>query len=250
MTDVTPFDFKGATVRTVLIDDVPWFVVNDVCAILEIANPHDAARRVAGKYLGETEVLDGRGLSRMTNIVAEPGLYALIFRSNKPEAETFREWVFEEVLPSIRKTGSYGTPALKNPVLNQVVQVALQLQATQDEQERLAAVQDQQGEQLSSLAAEVATVRALVPHMPNGSGHSIKELAHATGIPFLKMHEILRQRGITYRDQQKGGIKPYAEWITKGWAREELEQVRGVGATWVTYFTDSGLTEVKRRLSA
>lgn len=104
---LTPFDFEGNPVRVVMIDDQPRFVVNDVCQVLDIANPHNAVARIPVEYLRQAEVLDGRGIPRSTNVVNEPGLYELIFRSDKPEAVRFRRWVFEEVLPAIRETGGY-----------------------------------------------------------------------------------------------------------------------------------------------
>lgn len=107
MPDVTPFNFRGETVRVVMIDGRPWWVVNDVCVVLEINNPRMALDRIDDEYVSQADVLDGRGLLRSTNIINEPGLYELIFRSDKPGAKDFRRWVFEVVLPEIRETGSY-----------------------------------------------------------------------------------------------------------------------------------------------
>lgn len=139
---------------------------------------------------------------------------------------------------------------LRNPVLQNIVDVAVQLQATQDEQARLATVQDQQGQQLSELANEVSLVRDLVPHMSDGDGHSVKEMARAFGLKFPEMHQWLRDNHITFYDRPltKTGIKPYAEWESRGWAFDKLEPLSNGGAVWVTYFTNDGFIEVKRRL--
>lgn len=107
MSQITPFDFQGNRVRVVTISGEPWFVVNDVCSVLGITDPHRAASRIDDGYLRQTRVQDSVGRTRPTNITSEPGLYELIFRSDKPEAVPFRRWVFEDVLPRIRKTGSY-----------------------------------------------------------------------------------------------------------------------------------------------
>ena len=89
----------------------PWFVAADVAQVLDIQNTTDAV-----KNLDEDEqsryCLGSGGSDRI--IINESGLYNLIFRSRKPEAKKFRKWVTEEVLPSIRKTGSYSVT--KNPV--------------------------------------------------------------------------------------------------------------------------------------
>lgn len=95
------------SIRVVMIDGKPWFVAVDVCRALELKNT-----TVALKSLAEDEKSKfNLGLSGgATNCVNESGLYRLIFASRKPEAEKFRRWVFHEVLPSIRETGSYSVP--------------------------------------------------------------------------------------------------------------------------------------------
>jgi prophage antirepressor-like protein len=98
--------------RIIDINGEPWFVLNDVCRELELANPRDAASRLDDD---EKDVVnaDTPGGSQKMTIVNESGLYSLIFRSRVPSAQRFKKWVTKEVLPSIRKTGGYGrnTPA-------------------------------------------------------------------------------------------------------------------------------------------
>lgn len=114
LSSITPFDFNGAAVRVLVDEDgSPWFVVNDVCSVLKITNPRNAVDRIDGGYVRQADVTDSLGRPRETNLVSEPGLYELIFRSDKPIAAKFRKWVFEEVLPSIRKTGSYSVIPVK-----------------------------------------------------------------------------------------------------------------------------------------
>lgn len=90
--------------RSLLIDDEPWFVAADVCRALDVANPSQAVAR-----LDEDEkAMFNIGLSGGdTNCVNEPGLYALVLGSRKPEAKAFKRWITHEVIPSIRKTGQY-----------------------------------------------------------------------------------------------------------------------------------------------
>jgi prophage antirepressor-like protein len=101
-----PFYFQSSEVRTVTIERNPWFVARDVCNILDYADTN-----VATQFLDDDEKLvheiDGPGQRRNMLIISESGLYTLIIRSNKPEAKKFRKWVTSEVLPSIRKTGTY-----------------------------------------------------------------------------------------------------------------------------------------------
>lgn len=111
--ELTPFDFDGQAVRVVTINGEPWFVLADVCRVLSIANPSDAATRIDPDALGTTEVIDSMGRPQRVRIVSEAGVYEVVFLSRKPEARDFKRWLTREVIPTIRKTGSYGVaPAL------------------------------------------------------------------------------------------------------------------------------------------
>ena len=95
--------------RYIIKDGVTWWAITDVCKILDLTNPTMVANSLeederAKFNLGRSPINSGGG---ETNFVNEFGLYRLIFRSRKPEAKEFQRWVFHEVLPSIRKTGSY-----------------------------------------------------------------------------------------------------------------------------------------------
>lgn len=92
---------------TVEINGEIWFVAADACSVLDIVNTTQAI-----KSLDDDEklpyVLDRAGQKRSVNLLSESGLYSLIFKSKKPEAKRFRKWITREVIPAIRKTGSYG----------------------------------------------------------------------------------------------------------------------------------------------
>ena len=90
-------------VRTVLVDNEPMFCLADVCKALEISNPSKVAQRLDEDERTKLEL----GRAGDTNFVTESGLYAVILRSDKPNAKKFRKWVTSEVLPSIRKHGGY-----------------------------------------------------------------------------------------------------------------------------------------------
>ena len=100
------FDFRGARLRTVKKLGQIWFVAVDICSALDIANSRDAlvGLRESEKGVGITDTPGG---PQEVNVVNESGVYALAFRSRKKEAEDFRYWVTNEVIPSIRKTGRY-----------------------------------------------------------------------------------------------------------------------------------------------
>lgn len=89
----------------------PWWVAKDVCKILEIQNSRDALSALDEDEKSDVEISDissNRVVQRRKySIISESGLYALVFRSRKPEARAFSKWVRSEVLPQIRKTGKY-----------------------------------------------------------------------------------------------------------------------------------------------
>ena len=85
----------------------PWFVLSEVCRKLGIANARDAASRLDDDEKDGVGIADAIGRDQKTTIINESGLYSLILRSNKPDAKRFKKWVTSEVLPAIRKTGSY-----------------------------------------------------------------------------------------------------------------------------------------------
>ncbi|WP_286801354.1 BRO-N domain-containing protein [Marinobacter sp. UBA2498] len=108
------FHFSSTDLRVLLINEEPWFVAADVCHALAIVNYNDAVRNLDDdeKGVGTIDTLGGK---QKVSIINEAGLYCLIFKSRKPEAKKFKRWVTHEVLPAIRKTGSYGVSVWQQP---------------------------------------------------------------------------------------------------------------------------------------
>ncbi|MBN1998178.1 hypothetical protein JW935_11530, partial [candidate division KSB1 bacterium] len=105
--EVKRFVFQKMPVRTIIHEDgKPWFVAHDVCAILGYSRTRNALRMVEENEKGVHKLSTPGGPQEML-IVNESGLYYLIMRSRRSEAKTFRCWVTDKVLPSIRKTGMY-----------------------------------------------------------------------------------------------------------------------------------------------
>ena len=130
MNDVTPFAYGDHSVRTLTIDGEPWFVLADLCKVLGINNGRMVADRLAADMKGVSQI-DTLGGRQSVTIVSEPGMYEVVIRSDKPEAAAFRRWITSEVLPQIRKTGSYSaTPQLSE---DQIVQQALAITAARVE---------------------------------------------------------------------------------------------------------------------
>lgn len=109
------FSFKSSEVRTVILNNEPWFIASDVCSVLGMKNHREAIRHLdedeRGVISNDTPSSNQHGsfgtVKQEVSIINESGLYALVLRSRKPEAKPFIKWVTKEVLPAIRKTGQY-----------------------------------------------------------------------------------------------------------------------------------------------
>jgi prophage antirepressor-like protein len=110
---IIPLDFQSNAVRMIVCGGEPVFILHDPARILGYESAKDASRLIKDKYLSNPvtrRISPSLQLRADTILVSEPGLYLLLARSNHPKAEEFQDWLFEEVLPTIRRTGSYSLP--------------------------------------------------------------------------------------------------------------------------------------------
>lgn len=122
---------EGNQVRLLTKDGEPWFVAVDVCNILGLSNPSESLKALDSDERSTLRISEGGPES---NIISESGLYSLVIRSNKPEAKQFKRWITHEVIPSIRKHGTYMTPETIEKVLlnpDTIIQIATQLKEEQ-----------------------------------------------------------------------------------------------------------------------
>lgn len=135
MNELQNFNFNGNQLRTVLIDDEPFFVGKDAAVAIGYKNFRDALKsHVKDKYKRESRIATPSGVQTVT-VISEPGLYQLSGESKLPSAEPFQDWVYEEVLPTIRKHGAYMTNEVIEKTLTSpdfIIQLATKLK---DEQE-------------------------------------------------------------------------------------------------------------------
>lgn len=158
---LVPFTFEGATVRVTAGGD-PWFVLADVCKVLEIGNPSQAAARLKDDEKMTLTLTEGhsgqRGGAQSLNIISEAGFYRLVLRSDKPAADRFQSWVVKEVLPAIRKTGGYNLAAPAPMTREQIMAQALLLaDETMKEQAGQIALLAPKAEALDRIAAAEGT---------------------------------------------------------------------------------------------
>lgn len=121
-------------VRTVTVENEPFFCLVDICKALEISNVSQAKTRLNQDGVISNEVIDSIGRTQTANFVNESNMYKLIFQSRKESAERFTEWVTSEVLPAIRRTGGYQMPAPQGKEL--LALAVLEAQKTIEEQNK------------------------------------------------------------------------------------------------------------------
>ena len=135
MNQLQKFNNQAKEVRTVIKNGEPWFVAKDVCEVLELGNPSQALTRLDEDERNTIILNEGIG-NPEKSIVSESGLYSLILGSRKPEAKQFKRWITHEVIPSIRKHGTYMTPNFVESALNNPDTMITFLQKYKEEQQK------------------------------------------------------------------------------------------------------------------
>lgn len=113
------FDFKGYKIRVYGTTDKPWFVAKDIAQMLGIVNHRNIVANLK-PYQKVVHTVDSLGGAQQTTLISEGAVYKMMTNSRKPEAEAFTDWVFEEVLPSIRRKGKYELEIKINELENKV----------------------------------------------------------------------------------------------------------------------------------
>lgn len=210
MNEITVFNNENfGDVRTVRIDDEPWFVGRDIAEALGYTNTRDAlANHVDAEDKGVAKCDTLGGVQEMA-IINESGLYSLILSSKLESAKKFKRWVTSEVIPQIRKTGSYHAPKTYAEALRRLA----------DEAEKMEALQKQN--QLMQPKAEFFdAVTDSKTAIPLGDVAKILDM----GIGRNKLFEFLRQKSILTCDN-----RPYQKYIDAGYFRviEQKYEVNG-----------------------
>ncbi|MEH1885551.1 BRO-N domain-containing protein [Nostoc sp.] len=186
MSNLSVFNFESNEVRTLGTALEPLFVGLDICKILEISNSRDALER-----LDEDEklmsLITTSGQGREMTVINESGLWSLVLTSRKPQAKRFKKWLTSEVIPAIRKTGTYSTkPATSLALIDTSKLDALNAKASKLQEEvrtletRLASIRN---ELQNIRMEEVAIAKALITSHPDVVKHAIKcnEILEAYG---------------------------------------------------------------------
>lgn len=183
-------------IRTVIIDTEPMFCLADVCKALEISNPSKVAQRLDEDERTKLEL----GRAGEINFITESGLYAVVLRSDKPNARSFRKWVTSEVLPSIRKNGGYLAGQENDPP---EVVIAKALVVAQN-------VIKQNEQRIAELTPKADYFDALVDR---NLLTNLRDTAKELGIKQKQFIKWLEEKRFIYRDM-RNDIKPFAPYIT------------------------------------
>ena len=204
-------------VRTVTIDDEPWFVAADVCRALEISDTHKATDRLDADEKGQSSIPTLGGQQEML-VVNEPGLYSLVLGSRKPEAKAFKRWITHEVIPAIRKHGVYAVDEL----LNDPDTFIAALQALKEEREK--------NNRLSGKILELepkASYYDLVLSCSNALPITI--IAKDYGCSGKKMNQFLAAQNVQYKMGETWLL--YAEHSDKGYTKSDTTVFTGSDGT-------------------
>ncbi len=215
MNELQIFNYNENEIRTIEKEDGVWWVLADVCNVLGLSTPARVAERLEEDEVSQTHITDSIGRQQDTTVINESGLYNVIIRSDKPEAVPFRRWVTHDVLPSIRKHGTYMTPETLEKVLcnpDTIIQIATALKQEQDKNKALEITNSQLSVQNQIMAPKAEYFDDLVDrNLLTGIRETAKELGYRPK-EFVTM---LMEKKYLYRDPN-GRLMPYAQHIDKG----------------------------------
>lgn len=183
MNELQTFRFNNDEVRTVLINNEPYFVGKDVADILGYSNARDAlAKHVDDEDRDTVAFRDGTSGNPNLSVINESGVYSLILGSKLPEAKKFKRWVTSEVLPTIRKTGRYQVPSDPMEALRLMFEA-----------------QTQSNEKIAVIDHRITDLEENAPLNPGEYNLVSKKVTQ-------RIHEIKRERGMDLNKKQNSEL--------------------------------------------
>ncbi len=232
MMEIQTFNFENQQVRTIEIENEPYFVGKDITEILGYSNSRDALYKHVDEEDKLTSQIATSGQNRNMVVINESGLYSLILSSKLPNAKKFKRWVTSEVLPTIRKHGAYLTPdKLEEALLNPDTLINLATQLKQEREGRLIA------EQRVNELTPKATYYDLV--LQNNTLLSITKIAKDYGWSGMKMNNFLHENKVQFKQGDTWLL--YQKYADKGYTQSKTNIVDGGKKTVMhTYWTQKG----------
>lgn len=227
------FNFNDSPVRTIANENGEiFFIASDVCKILNINNVSDAISRL-DEDEKSTIVLNEYGRDYEKPIINESGLYSLVLSSRKPEAKTFKKWVTSEVLPQIRKTGSYQSQPKDD--IDLLIESAVQLKM---HRQRISALEAKQREAEAYMEkVEAEPIRTMHVTTRKALDALVKNYAVANGVDVPKVYNLLySQFDMRYRKNTRLNSKRQSlsmiTWVEQnGWIAELYEVAKDIFTT-------------------
>ncbi|MBS6902369.1 phage antirepressor [Streptococcus anginosus] len=232
------FNFHGQEVRTVTVDNEPWFVGKDVADILGYSNSKDALnkhvdlddKQIIQRSQIATLDIPNRGLT----IINESGLYSLILSSKLPQAKDFKRWVTSEVLPTIRKHGMYAVDDLLD---NPDIAIATFQRLKEERQLRLQAQEEvAQKNQIIQELQPKATYYDLI--LQSESLVAISVIAKDYGMSAKKLNSLLHDLKVQFKQGSTWLL--YQKYADKGYTQSKTHTIDAERSKMHTYWTQKG----------
>ena len=202
-------------VRTVIMNDEPWFVGKDVAEILSYADTDQAIRKHVDEEDKLTRHFNGSGQNREMTIINESGLYSLIILSKLPAAKKFKRWVTSEVLPSIRKTGSYSV----SPQLPNFSSPAEAARAWADEYEKRCIAQNEVKYLTNKIEEQKPKVNYYDVVLKSKDALLVSVIAQDYGMIAKAFNSLLYENGIQHKLDNT--LVLYAKYVGNGYTKSE-----------------------------
>ena len=193
-------------IRVAGTSDEPLFCLLDVCRVLDLGNTSQVKSRLTDDVITNEVISDSIGRQQEMMFVNEDGLYDVILDSRKPQAKLFRKWVTKEVLPSIRKTGSY---SIEQQLPKTYLEALKALVAVEEEKEKLALENAEKQRKIEEQAPKAQYFDNLVER---NLLTNFRDTAKEIGLKQNQLINLLLENGYLYRDQ-RNKLKPYAEHV-------------------------------------
>lgn len=205
MSALEVFHYADRDVRTVSVDGELWFVLADICGVLGVTNVGNVAARLDEADIRQTDISSG-GQRRAVTIVSESGMYEVVIRSDKPEARRFRWWVTHEVIPAIRRTGTYAVETPEQLMARAVVQ-AQEIIAARDQQIAELAPRAEAWDEIADAGTDYA-VRDVAPMLSRAGIETGPQ----------RLFDTLADLGWIYRGEKQRWT-PYARAVDAGYLK-------------------------------
>lgn len=215
MNELQVFKNNEFSIKSLVIDNEPWFLGNEVAMMLGYKNPRDALNKHVDQDDKDVAKRDTLGGVQNQTIINESGLYSLILSSKLESAKRFKKWVTSEVLPSIRKTGGYKLPEISYPQ-------SLRLLADEIEKNKKLELENNiQAQQINEMKPKADYCDKI---LSSKSLMTITQIAKDYGMSGKAMNQILHDLNIQYK--QSGQWLLYSRYQSRGYTSSETIDIK------------------------